>query len=185
MQIGNGSDPLKQDEPFQDTIQVPHCCVVNEESSMVETMYDGLAEEDFVSTVILTPTNSLTTNGLVLETLPGQTISYFSADDVECDEELERAQYHVEFLNSITPSGMPPHCLKFEIGAIVMLLRNLDLKKGLCNGTRLVISNLHHNVIDAEVLTGVTIGDRVLIPRLQLASQVCRLRYAVVNSLYD
>ena len=86
--------------------------------------------------------------------------------NVECDDELECAQYPVEFLNSITPSSMIPHCI--EIGAIVMLLRNFDLK-GLCNGTRLVIRNFHHNVIYAEILTGVAVGDRVLIPCLQLA----------------
>ena len=47
--------------------------------------------------------------------------------------------------------------------------KNQDLKKGLCNGTRLVIRQLHNNIIDAEVLTGVAVGNRVLIPRLQLA----------------
>ena len=171
LHIGNGSVPLKQDAPFQDTIQIPDCCVLDEQSSMVQSMYGGLAEQDFASTAILTPTNddSLTINGHVLELLPGEVVSYYSADDIETDDELERAQYPVEFLNSITPSGMPPHCLKFKIGAIVMLLRNLDLKQGLCNGTRLVIRQLHNNVIDAEVLTGVAVGNRVLIPRLQLA----------------
>ena len=47
LHIVYGSEPRKQDAPFEDTIQVPHCCVVNEESSMAETMYDGLAEEGF------------------------------------------------------------------------------------------------------------------------------------------
>ena len=96
---------------------------------MVQSMYGGLAEQDFASTAILTPTNddSLTINGHVLALLPGEVVSYYSADDVETDDELERAQYPVEFLNSITPSGMPPNSLKFKIGAIVMLLRNLDL----------------------------------------------------------
>ena len=47
LQIGNGSEPLKQDAPFEDIIEVPRCCVVNEESSMVETMYDGFGRERF------------------------------------------------------------------------------------------------------------------------------------------
>ena len=149
---------------------------------MVETLYDDLPDEDLVSTVILTPTNeySLIINGHALETLPGQPISYFSADDVECDDELERSQYPVEFLNSITPSGMPPRCLKFKIGAIVMLLRNFDLKKCLCNGTRLVIMNLHHNVIDWCFYR------RQGFDTPHPISLTCMpFTYAVVNSLYD
>ncbi|XP_057290909.1 uncharacterized protein LOC130613606 [Hydractinia symbiolongicarpus] len=65
--------------------------------------------------------------------------------------------------------GMPPHCLKLKSGAIVMLLRNININKGLCNGTRLIVRYLHDNCVDAEVLTGNAIGDRVLIPRVQLA----------------
>ena len=73
--------------------------------------------------MILTPTNddSLIINEEVLKLLHGESVTYYSADDVECDDEEERAQYPVEFLNSVTPSGMPPHCLKFKVGAIVML----------------------------------------------------------------
>ncbi|XP_057299512.1 uncharacterized protein LOC130630135 [Hydractinia symbiolongicarpus] len=98
------------------------------------------------SYVILTPTNddSLLINDLVLALLPGEEKIYYSAYDVVCDDEEERNQYPVEFLNSITPSG-------------------------LCNGTRLIVRRLHDNCIDAEVLTGNAIGDRVLIPRVQLA----------------
>ncbi|XP_065645258.1 ATP-dependent DNA helicase PIF1-like [Hydra vulgaris] len=50
-----------------------------------------------------------------------------------------------------------------------MLLRNLDLKAGLCNGTRMKVCALQNSYIDAEVLTGVSGGKRVFIPRIQLA----------------
>ncbi|XP_065672246.1 piggyBac transposable element-derived protein 3-like [Hydra vulgaris] len=39
-----------------------------------------------------------------------------------------------------------------------MLLRNLDLKAGLCNGTRMKVCALHNNYIDAKVFTGVSGG---------------------------
>ena len=38
---------------------------------------------------------------------------------------------------SLLPSGMLPHHLNLKVGAIVKLLRNLDIHQDLCNGTRL------------------------------------------------
>ena len=77
--------------------------------------------------------------------------------------------YPLEFLNSITPSGMPQHKLKLKPGCIVMLLRNLSLQNGLCNGTRLRVHSIRENVIDCEIITGVATGNRVLIPRVSLS----------------
>ena len=50
-----------------------------------------------------------------------------------------------------------------------MLLRNLDLNKGLCNGTRLAVVKLRDHIIQCRVITGIAVGNDVLIPRLQLA----------------
>ena len=75
----------------------------------------------------------------------------------------------MEFINKQTPSGMPPHILKLKVGAIVMPLRNLDLNKGLCDGTRLAVVKLRDNIIQCRVITGIAVGNDVLIPRLQLA----------------
>ena len=55
---------------------------------------------------------------------------------------------------------------RVKVGSVIMLLRNLSLKDGLCNGTRLKVCNLQDNVIDAEILTGLHAGQRTLIPRV-------------------
>ncbi len=49
---------------------------------------------------------------------------------------------------------MPPHKLKLKIGAIFMLVRNLDVNQGLCNGIRLLVRRLQNHTIDCEVVTG-------------------------------
>ena len=93
-------------------------------------------------------------NKKVLTKLLGGVREYLSADKACCDSDEEAAIYPVEFLKSNTPSGMPPHKLLLKKGAIIMLLQNLDISKGLCNGTRVLVKHLHTCVLDAEVLTG-------------------------------
>jgi len=50
-----------------------------------------------------------------------------------------------------------------------MLLRNLDQAEGLCNGTRLIVTRLANHVIEAKIITGKNIGNKVYIPRMSLS----------------
>ena len=89
---------------------------------------------------------------------------YLSADSV--GESHNAHLYPMEFLNSLTPSGCPPHCLDLKEGSPVMLLRNLNNNRGLANGTRLVCREFRSRVIKAEVVTGTRKGDTILLPRI-------------------
>ncbi|KAI3874226.1 hypothetical protein MKX03_014258, partial [Papaver bracteatum] len=62
--------------------------------------------------------------------------------------------YDKEFLNKHEESGMASHKLTLKVGVPIMLLRNLSNVDGLCNGTRLIITQLGETVIEAEILTG-------------------------------
>ncbi|KAI9100739.1 hypothetical protein K1719_024101 [Acacia pycnantha] len=50
----------------------------------------------------------------------------------------------------------------------VMLIRNIDQAAGMCNGTRLQISQLGKNVIKAKALNGTSIGEEILIHRMDM-----------------
>jgi len=49
-----------------------------------------------------------------------------------------------------------------------MLLHNLNQTDGLCNGTRLTVTALGQKIIEAKILTGRNIGQKVLLPRITL-----------------
>ena len=76
------------------------------------------------------------------------------------------SMYPIENLNTIRESGIPNHELELKVGAPIILMRNLAPNKGLCNGTRLIISQLCSRVIEAVIITGSHIGDKAFIPRI-------------------
>ena len=104
--------------------------------------------------------------------LIGEQMEYLSSDSVDKSETIESCHFRsltTEFLNSLTTSGLPNHCLKLKIGTPIMLLRNLDQTQGLCNGTRLIVTRLAKHVIAADIISGTNIRDLVYIPRMSMS----------------
>jgi ATP-dependent DNA helicase PIF1 len=80
--------------------------------------------------------------------------------------------YQQEFLNSIAQESIPPHTLKVKEGAHLMLLRNIDPRYDLCNGTRLLCRVLFKNMLNVEILTESNAGKRAFLHIIKLKTNV-------------
>lgn len=134
---------------------------------------DTVGAEFYKDKAILAPTLDAvdSINQYVLSLFNGQEKTYMSSDSIwKADEQVGITADWIttEFLNGIKSSGIPDHKLVLKEGAPIMLMRNLDISSGLCNGTRLIVEDLCPNVIGAIVITGTHTGHKVFISRMDL-----------------
>ncbi|XP_070052773.1 uncharacterized protein [Nicotiana tomentosiformis] len=131
---------------------------------------------------ILTPTLDMveSVNEYMISLNQSSEKSYLSSDTICSSDNTYSALEHVhtpEFLNTIKCSGVLNHALTLKVGIPVMLLRNIDQSAGLCNGTRLIITKLGNQVIEAKVLAGQMAGQKVFIPRMTLTPSDARIPF--------
>ena len=116
--------------------------------------------------------------GIVNFPVLGEKITYKSIDRVGAvdgeDQNALQLNYPVEFLNSVNLAGLPPHALDLKKHAVVMLIRNLSITRGLCNGTRLVVEDMKPRVIKARIISSSHSGSVHLIPRVTLKTKDTR-----------
>ncbi|XP_076946888.1 uncharacterized protein LOC143618659 [Bidens hawaiensis] len=122
---------------------------------------------------IVCPTNETVhdINTLVHNMCPGRTVCYLSADSITPNEGTHVdpcALYPLEYLNMLNFNGMPPHRLELKKNTLIILLRNINPNDGLCNGTRLIVTQLLPRIIEAKIMTSNRIGHRVYISRIAL-----------------
>ncbi|KAF8104457.1 hypothetical protein N665_0172s0087 [Sinapis alba] len=67
-----------------------------------------------------------------------------------------------EYLNCLEFPCLPKHKLVLKVGIPVMLLRNINQKEGLCNGTRLIVTHMAERAIEYEIVTGTHVGRKRL-----------------------
>lgn len=125
---------------------------------------------DLSKRIILSTTNkkALDINENIIEELDGELKIYYSSDSIVSEDTNDVNSYPAEFLHAQAPSGVPPHVLKLKRGAIVMLLRNLNPQMSLCNGTRMIVRDLHDLFITCEIISESHCGDLVFVPRIDI-----------------
>ncbi|CAA7016473.1 unnamed protein product [Microthlaspi erraticum] len=135
----------------------------------------------FQDRAILCPTNDDVDliNQFMLRKIPGEERTYLSADSIDPMDIAARNNpiFTPDFLNSIKVPGLPRHLLCLKIGTPVMLLRNIDSKGGLCNGTRLQVTQMADHVLEARVITGDRVGHKVLIPKIVISPSDLKLPF--------
>lgn len=73
-------------------------------------------------------------------------ISYYSAYPVDHKHKSGKQLCLTKFLNSSSPSEIPPHILNLKRNTTATLIRNLNISDGLVNGTRMIVKVLHEHV---------------------------------------
>lgn len=171
LDLGNGKVPIDNTNGLI-TLPDNFCTIMQSQEELIDRVFPNIVQNyrnhDWLrERVILAPKNVHVNevNFKIQDKLPGAVTSYKSVDCAMNEDDV--VNYPVEFLNSLEPPGMPPHCLNLKIGSSVILLRNLNAPK-LCNGTRLAIKKLMTNLIEATILIGKAKGEIVLIPRIPL-----------------
>jgi len=121
-------------------------------------------------------------NTKLLERLPGEQRTYFSAEETDTGLDANGYELHPrEFLQGIDLPDLPPSTLQLKVGAPVILLKDLTPSEGLYKGARLVVDRLGQHIISVRILTGKFKGNDYPLPRLPLHSQPGELPFKLTR----
>ncbi|XP_058799213.1 uncharacterized protein LOC131668792 [Phymastichus coffea] len=79
-----------------------------------------------------------------------------------------------EYLNRLHPSSLPSYELRLRKNCIDMLIRNISIHEGLCNGTRLRVLDFLNHLLKCQVLTGDKSNSIVFLNHISL---ICENEY--------
>jgi len=124
----------------------------------------------FYSTTILSPKNKQTNmiNNMVLDIIETPAQKSYSMDTPITDG--NHTVVPEELLETLQPSGFPPHILTLKLGAVYMLLRNINVKRGLCNGSRIVLTHIGSRILHYDLLRndGTVKEQDLILPKIPL-----------------
>ncbi|XP_024011412.1 uncharacterized protein LOC112086673 [Eutrema salsugineum] len=156
LDIGEGK--INPSDSGESEIDIPSELLINDCENPIKAIVDEVYGQDFhkktdpkffQDRAILSPRNDDVglINDYMLSQLKGEEQTYLSCDSIV----------------------YPTIVLRLRAGTPVMLLRNIDPRNGLCNGTRLLITQMANYVLEAIIITGDKIGEKILIPRIFLS----------------
>ncbi|KAL7598612.1 hypothetical protein Lser_V15G26560 [Lactuca serriola] len=149
--IGNGvvGVPDKEDPWDLSWVEIPSSILISAAPNSLQTLIhfvygDGTLDDPtgthLSMRAIVFPTNDsadeINAHILKMVTTVGRT--YNSTNMMQPNGKLTsdlEGLYPIEFLNQLTFPGIPPHELTLKLHCLIMLLRNINQREGLCNGT--------------------------------------------------
>ena len=172
LDVGNGK--LNKDD---NCIQVPNQLIAEPKSNIVADIYGDLIRnkkfKEAANCAILSARNVdvQEINLKVVDLLDKSSERIFmSIDsvDISDDNGALAGTILTEDLNYLSPPTLPPHELRLRKNCVVMLIRNLNINEGLCNGTRLLVLDFSDHLLKCEILTGDKVGEITFINRITL-----------------
>ena len=159
------------DRDASNFIKIPEKLIDKTSESLeefIENMYPDMGNEE-KPTIILTSINENVhkINDMCLEKFPGE----YEPPFLSVDEVLDTTQGHLytsDDLNNMNPNSLPRHEIRLKKNTPIMLMRNINVREGLANGTRLKVLQCMKRSIFCEICTGPDhfVGKKVFIPKL-------------------
>ncbi|XP_058808470.1 uncharacterized protein LOC131674040 [Phymastichus coffea] len=159
-----------------DNLQLPEQSVLPANECIVQNIFGNLIKDkkfdDITHCAILSARNADVDemNMKVTNLLDKKTEHiYTGIDSTEnCDNGEMQEILLPEYLNSLNPPNFPPHKLRLRKYCIVMLIRNISISEGLCNGTRLQIIDFSKHLLKCKILTGDKCNNIIFLNRITL-----------------
>ena len=187
LKLGEGKEDIIS-EINENSVKIPDKYMVPDINTLIQNVFPNLERKEpdaagLIEGTIYTPLNKnmKNINAICITRFPGEKITYLSNDTIL--QEDQRDSIPEEFLNSLTPSGMPDNQLILKEGSPVMLLRNLQAGPScsLRNGTRMIVRHLMKRTIDCEVAVGTNKGTRVFLPRIPMYDRSNEFPFTLVR----
>lgn len=124
-------------------------------------------------------------NHLLISQFPGETHYFDAVNSADInDSASETEELPIEYLQNINHSSLPPSKLILKLGVPVILLRNINPREELCNGTRMTIIQLSRRCIGVRILGGDFDGHCTLLPRISLSTNEGELPFILTRKQF-
>ncbi|XP_071688800.1 uncharacterized protein [Rutidosis leptorrhynchoides] len=184
LQIGDGNigDPDDSDPQNTSWVKIPdeYCITDNKNglSNLISFIYNdellrNLCVLQLQQKAIVCPKNETVDiiNKTIIQKINKEERTYTCCDSAipyNNDGGQTELLYPAEYLNSQNFPSLPPHVLTLKVGVPIILLRNLNIAGDVCNGTWMITTQLLTRHIEAEIITGTKVGQKVHLPRINL-----------------
>jgi len=174
LKLGDGKASVSKSKKHDGVVKIPHQMTRDSSEDVMDDVYgdlrDNVGNKQYLkSRMILAADNTIVneTNIEMVQKLPGELHTFKSVDTVDNDD--QRLEYPVDYLNLLNPSGLSEHELHLKVGAPVILLRNFNVKAGHCNGTRYIVKEIYKHRLELEKLDANGNEDDILqLPRISM-----------------
>ena len=102
-------------------------------------------------------------NNAVMDLIPAVSVIHTSADVYQDCRDIDA--YPLEYVQSLQMHGAPPAQLRLIVGARYMIIRNLNVLQGVCNGIMCVLLAVTDHFAEVQLISGPQEHRVVLLPR--------------------
>ena len=137
-------------------VHIPASSIVHDVTSLIRDIYGDFSACHGHQILALTLETCRTVNAQCLQLLPGELQEQLAADTyVDC---RDPDGFPHEYVESLEMHGAPPFNLGLKVGARYMCIKNVDLARGIVNGTMLELLCIGYRHVQVRVLTGPATG---------------------------